>query len=201
VRLIEPPFCDRCGLPYAGAITGAFVCANCEELDLQFRQARAAVVATPLMLEVIHRYKYGGALWFEPFLAGLLVRGAGAELRREDWDGIVPVPLFPVKERERGFNQAVRLAAHLGSATGIPVQTGWVRRVRGTRTQTQLTRAERAANMDGAFAPCPGVAVKGARVVVLDDVLTTGATTSGCADALRRAGAADVVVWTLARGV
>lgn len=200
VRFIRPPFCGRCGLPYAGAITGPFECANCRGLDLAFRQARAAVVATPLILDVIHRHKYGHARWFEPFLASLLVREAGPELRPEDWDGIVPVPLFPVREREREFNQAAALASHLARATGLPLRGGWVRRTRATRTQTLLSRAERAENMHEAFAPAPGVQLDGARVVVVDDVLTTGATTSSCARALRAAGAADVCVWTLARG-
>jgi ComF family protein len=159
------------------------------------------VVATPLVLEVIHRYKYGRARWFEPFLAGLLVQASRPELRREAWNGIVPVPLFPLKEREREFNQALRLAAHLASATGIPLRTGWVRRVRSTRTQTLLNRAERAENMREAFAPLPGVRVDGMRLVLVDDVLTTGATTSSCARALHAAGAAEVDVWTLARGI
>lgn len=200
VNFIRPPFCERCGLPFEGEITGVFECANCRGLDLAFRHARAAVVASPVVLEVVHRYKYGHARWFEPFLAGLLVRGAAPQLRREDWDGIVPVPLFPVKQREREFNQAARLAAHLSVATGIPVAEAWVRRVRPTRTQTQLTRAERAENMRDAFAPWPGVGLDGARVLLVDDVLTTGATTSSCARALRAAGAGDVCVWTLARG-
>lgn len=158
------------------------------------------MVAAGLVLEVIHRYKYTRALWFEPFLAGLLVEAARPVLAAGRWDAIVPVPLFPLKQREREFNQAERLARCLSRATGIPLQTQWVRRVRPTRTQTLLDRAARAANLHRAFAPCPGIRCDGARVVLVDDVLTTGATTSSCAQALRAAGAAEVCVWTVARG-
>ena len=76
VRFIVPPFCRRCGLPYAGDLTTAFECANCREVELFFLSARSAVAAKGIALDVIHRYKYGRALWFEPFLADLLVRQA-----------------------------------------------------------------------------------------------------------------------------
>jgi len=201
VRFITPPYCERCGLPYSGAITGPFECANCRAMELHFRFARSAVVAAGLVLEVIHRYKYRRALWFEPFLADLLVRAAGPVLSPEQWDAIVPVPLHPAKQREREFNQAARLAAHLAQATQIPVQDRWLRRVVATRTQTQLSREQRAANVRRAFALRPGVRLHGARIILLDDVLTTGATTSACARVLRVAGAADVGVWTVARGL
>ncbi len=201
VRLIRPPFCERCGLPFPGALTTPFECSNCRDQDLAFTTARAAAEASGLVLEVIHRYKYQRALWFEPFLAGLLVEAARPVLAAGRWDAVVPVPLHPLKEREREFNQAARLARHLSRATDIPMQPRWVRRVRPTQTQTRLDRTERAANMRRAFAPAPGVRCEGARVVLVDDVLTTGATTSSCARALRSAGAAEVCVWTVARGV
>ena len=117
-----------------------FQCANCQEVKLHFRSARSAVVADGMMLDVIHRYKYNRALWFEPFLAGLLISKAAPALAAEGWDFIVPVPLYPVKKREREFNQAERLAARLGRAANIPVNKGLLRRVKPTVTQTRLTR-------------------------------------------------------------
>jgi competence protein ComFC len=200
VRLIRAPYCDRCGLPFDGAVGGRFECGHCAGLELHFRYARAAVVATDTILRVMHAYKYHRAVWFEPFLAGLLVQAALPELRRDAWDWIAPVPLFPVKEREREFNQSCRLASRLSKATGIPMTTRLVCRERPTRTQTQLSRAARQENMRGAFAATGAPWGRGRRVVLVDDVLTTGATTSACALALRRAGAADVCVWTVARG-
>ncbi len=167
---------------------------------MHFRFARAAVVASDLVLQIIHAYKYRRGLWYERFLGRLLVDAAAPELAREPWDWIVPVPLYPVKEREREFNQAARLARLLSRATGIPTHTRAVRRTRATGTQTRLTRSERMENMHEAFVPTGVGDLQGQRVVLLDDVLTTGATTSACARAVREAGAADVCVWTVARG-
>jgi len=201
VRFVKPPYCERCGLPFEGNITAAFECTNCREMDLQFVSARSAVLAKDAVLEVIHRYKYNHALWFEPFLADLLIRAATAELIADDWDAIVPVPLHPTKEREREFNQAERLAQRLSTSLGIPCQRRWLKRVTPTRTQTLLTRIERAANVRRAFAAPSKLKLNGERIVLIDDVFTTGATTSACARALLQAGAGTVCVWTVARGI
>lgn len=200
VRPIQAPFCERCGLPFEGEITTRFECGNCREMELHFSSARAAVSANGVALDIVHRYKYHRALWFEPFLADLLVTQAVPRLPRADWDLIVPVPLHPLKQREREFNQAERLARRLSAATRIPVQS-LLRRVQPTRTQTLLTRTERAANVRRAFAPARRCRLHGERVVLVDDVLTTGATTSACAEILRKHGAGEVCVWTVARGV
>lgn len=201
VRFIRAPFCERCGLPFEGDISTKFECANCREMDLHFVSARSAVVAKGLVLEIIHRYKYQQALWFQPFLADLLAREAATVLHAGRWDFIAPVPLHPLKERERGFNQAAHLAAALSTAVKIPLNKNLLRRIEPTRTQTQLTRAERAANVRRAFAVRPGVKLHGERIVLVDDVFTTGATTSACARALLGAGAGAVCVWTVARGL
>lgn len=201
VRFVREPMCKRCGLPFEGSITGLFECSNCREVELHFSSARSAVLAKDAVLEVIHRYKYYRSLWFEPFLAELLARAAREELRKEEWDVIVPVPLHPTKLREREFNQAERLAQRLGNALEMPVQTRWLRRTAATRTQTLLSRNERAANVRKAFVTARGLKLNGERIVLIDDVLTTGATTNACAKALRDAGAGQVCVWTVARGI
>lgn len=201
VRFIKPPFCDRCGLPFKGAITSTFECTNCREMNLHFSSARSAVVAGGVVLEAIHRYKYQQAMWFEPFLADLFLREALPALRDREWDCLVPVPLYPAKEREREFNQAERLAVHLAHALGIPLNNSWLRRVIPTRTQTRLSREQRAANVRRAFALRAGVKLRGERVILVDDVFTTGATTSACAKTLLDAGAREVCVWTAARGL
>ena len=200
VRFIKPPFCDRCGLPFEGAITTTFECSNCQEMDLHFSSARSAVVAAGVVLEAIHRYKYQQAMWFEPFLADLFLRQALPALRQQRWDCVVPVPLYPAKERAREFNQATRLAAHLSGALKIP-RNEFVRRLVPTSTQTRLTRQQRAANVRRAFALKPGPRPDGQRIILVDDVFTTGATTSACARVLLDAGAAEVCVWTVARGL
>ena len=170
-------------------------------MELLFSSARSAVVARGVALEAIHRYKYRRQLWFEDFLAGLFLREAEPALRAEPWNLIVPVPLHPLKQREREFNQAERLACHLAGALKLPLHSGLLRRVHPTTTQTRLTRQQRAANMRGAFAVRRSARLDGERVVLVDDVFTTGATTSACAGALLAAGAGDVCVWTVARGL
>jgi ComF family protein len=201
VRFIKPPYCRRCGLPFEGELTESFECSNCRDLELDFAFARSAVSARTTVLEVIHRYKYQRALWFEPFLADLLLREALPALREQTWDRIVPVPLHPAKKRQREFNQAERLAAHLSAATGIPMGTDLLRRVTATQTQTKLTRQQRADNMRSAFAMHRPENLDGKCILLFDDVLTTGATTNACAKVLRKAGAAEIGVWTVARGL
>ena len=201
VRWIQPPFCERCGLPFEGDITTPFECRNCREMELHFCQARSAVAARGMVLEVIHRYKYQRALWFEPFLADLLLERAEPALRQEHWDMIVPVPLHGLKQNEREFNQAERLGRRLSAALQIPLHSRVLKRAAPTRTQTQLSRAERAANVRRAFTLRPNGSLKGRAIVVVDDVLTTGATASACAKVLRDAGASRVCAWTVARGL
>jgi ComF family protein len=154
-----------------------------------------------VVLEAIHRFKYSRALWFENFLAGLLLREAAPVLRGQPWDLVVPVPLHPLKEREREFNQSALLARQVSRATGISCDETVLRRAKPTETQTHLSRDQRAANMENAFAVRAGACLNDSRIVVVDDVLTTGATTNDCARALRGAGAAEVCVWTVARGI
>jgi ComF family protein len=209
VRFIRSPFCERCGLPFEGEFTTTFECTNCREMELHFSSARSAVrlfgysgyEMRGIVHDVILRYKYMRALWFENFLADLFLREAVAALRGQNWDFIVPVPLHPVKQREREFNQAERLAGHLSAAIKIPLNKKLLRRIAPTLTQTLLTREQRAENMRGAFAVRKGTKLNGEKIILVDDVFTTGATTSACAQALRAVGAGEVCVWTVARGL
>ena len=200
VEFIELPFCKRCGTPFEGEITNEFTCSNCLDQELHFRSARAAVRLTRVVQDVVHAYKYEGGLWFEPLLAGWLADHAAEVLPPREWDWIVPVPLHWWKARQRSFNQAERLGSILSKATGISMNTKLVRRNRATDTQTRLNRQERAENMKRAFEYRAKERIEGKRIILVDDVLTTGATASACAKVLMRNGAAVVDVWTVARG-
>jgi len=199
VRCIDAPFCERCGLPFEGEITGTFECTNCREMELHFASARSAVTAQGPVLDAIHRYKYKSQMWFEEFLTELFVPGASDWFREHPVDALLPVPLYPVKQRERGFNQAERLARRLGAAVQVPVRNDILKRVLPTPTQTRLSRSQRAENMRHAFALRREERFKGATFVLIDDVFTTGATTSACAKLLLKAGCERVTVWTVAR--
>ncbi|HLH53096.1 MAG TPA: ComF family protein [Verrucomicrobiae bacterium] len=201
IQFVQKPFCERCGLPFQGAITQAFECADCKTQNWAFSHARSAVIAGDTMLDVIHKYKYRRALWFEPFLGQLLTQCAAPELSKTEWNFIVPVPLHPTKLREREFNQAQRLAHRLSQAIHVPVNERLLRRTVPTRTQTLLSREERMENVRKAFAARTRARLKGERIVLVDDVFTTGATTGACARVLMDLGAGEVCVWTVARGI
>ena len=140
-------------------------------------------------------------MYLGPHLADWLV---GAARRWIDWrevDAIVPVPLHPRKQRHREFNQADYLADALGRTFAVASLKGNVRRVKDTFTQTKLDAEARARNLRGAFAVRDPAAFKGKRLVLVDDVFTTGATLNSCAKGLRSAGAKDVIALAVARGV
>jgi len=198
VRPITGPCCRRCGVPFAGEIVGSHTCAACRASAFSWDEAHAAVVAEGVVLECIHRLKYQREPWFATFLSGLLTEAAVPRLAEHRWDGVVPVPLHPVKQREREFNQAERLARPLAKALGSPLRTDVVRRREPTLSQASLNRDERIRNVRSAFEPVHGGAIRGAWIVV-DDVLTTGATTDAVATVLKGLGAERVVVWAVAR--
>ncbi len=153
--------------------------------------------ARGLVREVIHRYKYNRHEFFEPLMVQWLF-GCGS-LFSEKSQCVVPVPLHPLKERDRGFNQAERLAKGVAEHLNLPIKSGCLMRFKYTETQTNLSRKERMANMQNAFEGSERMTFS--RVLLVDDVMTTGATASACAAALRRAGAQTVDVLTLARGI
>ena len=152
------------------------------------------------MREVMHGFKYSKHLYLRyPLAAWLGEALEDPRLREARLDCIVPVPLHPARERERGFNQAEILAQLLARRAGLPVRP-LLQRIRYTTTQTQFDRAQRIENLAGAFRLRRGVDVQGCRVLLVDDVLTTGSTLSECADVLKRAGALTVHAATAARG-
>lgn len=202
IKALERPFCELCGWPYEGAITTAFRCGNCADLKLEFKSARAAAHYGGLVKEVIHRFKYDRKEWFEPFLANILINAALPALRDpgERPDIVAPIPLHPRKMRVRGFNQAERLASRVAAALGVPHAPRLLRRIKETESQARLDRDDREANVRGAFAYAGEARLNGGRALLIDDVLTTGLTASECAKVLLKNGAAEVIVWTVARG-
>ena len=153
------------------------------------------------MRDCILRFKYQREMYFGPHLVDWLQVAARRWIDWREVDAIVPVPLHPRKQRHREFNQAEYLADALGKALSVPVVKRRLRRVKDTSTQTKLGAEARARNMRGAFAVRDQTCFDGKRLVLLDDVFTTGATLDSCAKALRSAGAREVVALAVARGV
>ncbi|WP_337286554.1 ComF family protein [Candidatus Methylomirabilis sp.] len=162
--------------------------------------ARAAALyeADGTMRQAILLFKYGGRRTLARHLGRLMAEGAGRLFDPRRFDLLIPVPLHPQRERARGFNQATLLAKEFGAGCGLPVGHRLLRRVRPTEAQSG-GRKEREDNVKGAFIVPQSDRVKDMRLLLIDDVFTTGATACECAKALLAAGAAEVGVYTLAR--
>lgn len=169
--------------------------------DWGFATARAAAVYHGPLREAIHHFKYRHAdMLAEPLGAFLANRCWVDGLVTAPVDVVVPVPVPVARERARGFNQAALLAAPVAALRGLPLLRTALRRVRGTPPQVGLSPQARRRNLVGAFAVTEPDTVRARRVLLVDDVFTTGATVSECASTLVRAGAASVHVVTLAAG-
>jgi ComF family protein len=202
LSVITTPFCSVCGEPVFGRVDHDYVCHACSERLPWFRRSRAAIHYNEVGKRLVTQFKYAHALWLEELLAGLLETCVRTHYDPADFDVVVAVPLHPVKRRERGFNQSELLASRLARALNLsPGPRNGLLRVRMTPSQTRLTARQRLSNVLGAFAVPAGAAWAGQRVLLVDDVMTTGATVSACAAVLRKAGAVTVDVATVARGV
>ncbi len=198
VRIVAP-FCEKCSEPFDGAITGVFTCANCAHRTIYFDAAVAAYRGRGIVREVIHEFKYGRRIHLRHLVARWLRSALDDErLLGRCFDVIIPVPLHPTRQRERGFNQATLLAELLSAQTSIRCKP-LLERTRYTTTQTALDRPERMENLHNAFRLRKNADVRGLRVLLVDDVLTTGSTLNECARVLKRAGAFSVHAATAAR--
>jgi ComF family protein len=192
VKPIEPPWCEKCGEPFVGDR----LCANCRAHPLQIEQIRSVALFDGVLRQAIHRFKYERLSGLaEPF-GDMLADYWRTEQLTADW--LIPVPLHPSRERDRGYNQSELLSRQLARRANVPISSKGLRRTRATAVQMTLNAAQRRENVAGAF-ECVEPHVRGARVVIIDDVGTTGATLDACAQAVLKAGAASVMGLTLAR--
>lgn len=201
IRFLDSAVCDRCGAPHSVDMGEGTVCAACIARPPRWQRARAAFVydadSRRLVLDLKRSGRRDGLETFATWMAR-----SGAALL-EEADAIVPVPLHYVRLASRGFNQSAWLAAAVGRQSGTPVLVDALKRTRRTPTQGGLSARARRRNVAGAFAVRKGAAarVSGKRVLLVDDVLTTGATLAACVRALKQAGARQVDVLVLARVV
>jgi len=198
MRFIERPFCDRLGTPFEHEMGEGVVSAKAVDDPPVFARARAVVCFEEgPARRLVHRLKYSDRMELARPMGRWMAR-AGREILAEA-DAITAVPLHVTRLWRRQFNQAATLARTVSKASGRPLDLGLVERVARTRSQVGLSRAQRAANLQGAFR-CPETApLKGRRIVLVDDVLTSGATANATARALLKGGAKAVDVLVFAR--
>jgi ComF family protein len=200
LQYIASPLCPCCGRIYLKAAGGDHHCGACLAAPTHFTRARALFLYEEPLKEVVHRFKYQGKTAclpsFARFAQNLLRQPHLAEVAGADW--IIPVPLHPKRLRERGFNQALLLARAF-FPKDHRVSPDLLIRSRPTEPQTSFNGAARRTNLKNAFAVVTPQRLAGKRILLVDDVFTTGTTVNECARVLKKAGAAEVMVLTLAR--
>lgn len=199
IEFVEAPACDGCGLPFPCDLGAGALCAACQGRIRAFDRARAACIYDETSRELILKLKHGDRPDLAPMFARWLARAAGPLI--EECDAIAPVPLHPFRLLSRRYNQAAEIARPLARAAERAYLPGVLVRRRDTESQGRKSWRGRRLNVRGAFEVPPRAAarVAGKRLLLVDDVMTTGATAEACARALKAAGAASVDVVVVAR--
>jgi ComF family protein len=200
---LSGPVCARCGrsvvpTPVEQAVV-AQLCHMCRREAYDFDIARSFGAYTPAMARAILLLKYGEITPLGGWFARLLLQVIEQEGDALEADAVVPVPLHAVRLRERGYNQADLIARPLARMLGLPFRSFLLVRTRPRPDKLRLTRRERWETVRGAYAARQGAKVDNLRVLLVDDVFTTGATLDACSRSLRKAGAAQVLGLTVAR--
>ncbi len=198
---IHSPFCPRCGTPFPTAEGPDHLCGDCLTTERPYALARSVGLYEGTLLSAIHLFKYRGKPGVGQALGKIMADFAGSAWDMQTFSQIVPVPLHRKRLRERGFNQAVILARVIAKRFALPLDFTTLRRTLSTVPQVGLRRQERSTNVHGAFEAISPERVAGRRVLLVDDVYTTGSTLTECASVLMKAGAEAVAVLTLARAV
>lgn len=201
IPLFTGDLCDQCGSMITAHVSHRFICSACRVDRPAFDRVRAAAHFTGGIRKQIHAFKYQNALWLKRDFADLLEGCLMAHFDIDAIDAVLPVPLHPVRQRERTYNQSAILAGELARRLDRRLDTRSLIRIKQTGTQTRLHARERHKNMAHAFQVVRPEWVRGRTLLVVDDVMTTGATLDACAKELKKAGARRVWGIALARGV
>jgi ComF family protein len=199
IKYFSSPRCPRCGISFVSPSQSDHLCSECLTEERYFTKARAVCLYEGPIVEAISRFKYGGVTRLARPLGSFLVGYRDPEFPFSDLDLILPVPLHPARLRQRGFNQSLLLARYFSRKHSIRLDFTALQRSRPTPPQTQLSGSQRQTNVRGAFQVRRPEVVSEKRILLIDDVFTTGATVRECAKVLLGAGAKQVDVLTLAR--
>ena len=188
--------CEKCGCKL---IAEEKLCLNCQSKERYFDIGRSCYVFDGSVRHLIHQLKFGN----KPYIARAFAPMLRDKLKELNWDYdvIIPVPLFPKHKKERGYNQSEMLARELLKDVDKPLNTTALIKIKDTSKQLTLGYSDRLSNLDGAFKVEDKESIKGKDILLIDDVMTTGATANACSEALRKANVRSIKVLTVAHGI
>ncbi len=199
IRFIEEPYCLKCGRPLKSSENR--ICKDCQKERRYFKRIYSMGPYQGVLREAILLLKYERVKALIPLLGELLLKYCQENLKMDDFDLILPVPLFRSKERDREFNQAEAFARIIGRHYSLPLSHGDLLRIRDTRSMSSLSPEERRRNVKNAFIVRKEKEIRNKRILLIDDICTTAATVDECSKVLLTAGAREVTVLTLARTI
>lgn len=197
IKLIGDNACMKCGAPLRKE-TDEF-CPDCRKMNHKFIQGKAVFRYSGPMKNAMYRFKYSNRRCYGKTFSDYALKQYGSWLKKKGIEVIIPVPMYEKKKRKRGYNQAEVFAKALSELTGIPVQNEIVRRVRDTSPMKQLNYLERKKNLEKAFKLSES-SVKFKKVLIVDDIYTTGTTIDVLAEELRLGGASEVYFMSVCIG-
>jgi ComF family protein len=201
IKYITSPLCNCCGIPFSGADKSDHLCGDCTISKPAFSFARAVGHYDTTFLEAIHSFKYRGKIAYGKILGRLMAQYNYPAINIPDYTLILPVPLHLKRLRERGFNQSVILAREIARRFSTPLDFLTLKRYIYTEPQINLGKKERELNVRGTFKVTDPERITNQKILLVDDVYTTGSTVKECARLLLKEGASSVAVLTLARAV
>ena len=199
IHVTSTPLCTSCGLPFTAPEGSNHLCEECILSPPPFSIARSLGKYEAALLDTIHLFKYHGKISVGEDLGRMMATASYDSLVIQDYSLIIPVPLHPKRLRERGFNQSLILARQISNMFSIPLDFTTLRRTVRTQAQVNLSRQERSANVRGAFAVTDRSRIEDKKILLIDDVYTTGSTVKECSRLLEKNGAEEVAVLTMAR--
>ena len=197
---VTRPYCEKCGDPVDGLVEGSYECSWCNRNRPQFEAARSVFMYRGPVMDMVHQLKYSGGVHLVNDMGEIMAGAAKSTFAGVRFDVAIGVPLYARRERERGYNQAGVLASSIARKMGLECFNRAIARCRDTSSQTELKASDRARNVRGAFRSDYSDWLFSKHVLLVDDVMTTGATVDEVSRILKQAGAASVHVISFARG-